>query len=77
VGSVLGSAFVPGERVRVTARTGAADPVAAVVEAGTTGRFAARLHLPSAQCADVFYRAVGALGSRATFTLTAPDCKPK
>ena len=77
-GAVSGAAFVPGEHVVVTGRVSGANAasVAAAV-AGSNGTFSTRLGLPHVQCAQVFYRAVGALGSQATFSVPAPACKPQ
>jgi hypothetical protein len=74
-GVVRGIAFVPGEHVRVTGRVSDTNPVTAAVDAGLEGTFVARLALPHAACAEIFYRAVGSLGSAATFTVAAPACK--
>jgi len=74
-GVVRGVAFVPGEHVRVTGRVSDTNPVTAALDAGLAGTFVARLSLPRASCAEVFYRAVGSLGSAATFTVAAPACK--
>jgi hypothetical protein len=78
-GSVSGSAFVPGEHVMVTGRISGATPtsVAAAAVAAANGTFSTRLDLPHLHCAQVFYRAVGALGSQATFTVPAPECMPQ
>jgi hypothetical protein len=74
-GFVRGAAFVPGEHVRVTGRVSDADPVTAIVDAAENGSFALRLDLPSSRCGELFYRAVGSLGSTATFTFDGPACK--
>jgi hypothetical protein len=76
-GLVRGSAFVPGEHVTLTARASGEPAVGGSAEADATGSFVTRLRVPAAACAEVFYRAVGALGSRATLSVDAPDCKPK
>ena len=74
-GVVRGSAFVAGEHVRVTARVSDADPITQVVDADSGGTFVAHFALHRASCAEVFFRAVGSLGSAATLTLAAPACK--
>jgi hypothetical protein len=74
-GFVRGAAFVPGEHVRVTGRVSDADAVTASIDADAKGSFALRLALPSSRCGELFYRAVGSLGSAATFTFDGPDCK--
>jgi hypothetical protein len=74
-GFVRGAAFVAGEHVRVTGRVGDADPVTTSVDAAANGSFALRLDLPSSRCGELFYRAVGSLGSAATSTFDGPDCK--
>lgn len=77
-GAVSGAAFVPGERVTVTGRVSGEDSVADTnVVATSNGTFSARLDLPHKQCAQVFYRAAGALGSQATFSVPAPECMPQ
>ena len=63
---VRGVAFRPGERVSLTAMTvlGARQ---VVVRATRAGSFAATFRLPTQSCGTPFgFRAVGALGSRAT-----------
>jgi hypothetical protein len=76
-GAVSGAAFVPGEHVVVTGRVSGANAAVAPAVAGPDGKFSARLDLPHVQCAQVFYRAVGSLGSQATFSVPAPECKPQ
>jgi hypothetical protein len=76
-GSVSGAAFVPGEHVVLTGRVSGANTTAAAAVATAAGTFSTRLDLPHMQCAEVFYRAVGALGSQATFSVPAPECKPQ
>jgi hypothetical protein len=73
-GLVSGSSFVPGERVAVTARLGDLV-VRGSVRAGKSGAFSERLSLPRAACSDIDVRAVGALGSTATFTVAVPTCR--
>jgi hypothetical protein len=76
-GLVRGRAFVPGERIALTARASGEAAVTGSAQADATGSFVTHLDLPAAACAEVFYRAVGALGSQATVSVDAPDCKPK
>ncbi|MDX6475231.1 MAG: hypothetical protein QOH95_742 [Gaiellaceae bacterium] len=74
-GLVRGVAFVPGEHVRVTVQVSDSDPVTATIDAGPTGDFAAQVPIKHAPCAEIFFRAVGSLGSTATFTAASPACK--
>jgi hypothetical protein len=74
-GAVRGTAFVPRERVSLTATVSGREPVRATTTASEAGAFALRMQLPHARCAEVFYSARGALGSSATFVTPAPDCK--
>jgi hypothetical protein len=77
-GAVSGAAFVPGEHVTLTGRVSGADALAdASVVASADGTFQARLDLPHEHCAQVYYRAVGALGSQAAFSVPAPECMPQ
>jgi hypothetical protein len=74
-GVVRGSAFVPGEHVVLMGRVSDADPVTTKLDAESDGSFATRLAVPRRECGELFLRAVGSLGSIATFTLARPDCK--
>jgi hypothetical protein len=74
-GLLRGVGFVPGEHVRLTGRVSDGDPVSATIDAGTSGAFVVRLPVQHAPCAELFYRAVGSLGSTATFSAAAPACK--
>ena len=74
-GLLRGVSFVPGERVRITGRVSDSDPVSATLDAGSAGAFVVRLAVQHAPCAELFYRAVGSLGSTATFSAAAPACK--
>jgi hypothetical protein len=74
-GIVSGNAFVPREVVTVTARVSGKDPLDAVATASPTGAFTLDLRLQTPRCADVFFRARGALGSTATFSTPAPACR--
>jgi hypothetical protein len=76
-GLIRGSAFVPGEHVALTARASGEPAVGGRATADAAGSFVTRLQVSAAACAEVFYRAVGALGSKATLSVDAPDCKPK
>jgi hypothetical protein len=73
-GEVAGSAFVPGERVVVTAKLGTRAPVTSTVVAGSRGAFQAQLPLTPQACSQLELRATGSLGSTATYVLPAPDC---
>ncbi len=73
-GTVRGQNFVPYERVQVSGRAGG-SAFSSVGNADSAGRFAQRITAPSIRCAEVFVRATGALGSRATVSRAAPDCK--
>lgn len=73
-GHVAGRAFVPGERVVVSARPSGGETVTRAVTASMRGTFAARVALPAHACAEVAYRATGSLGSTATYVAPAPDC---
>ena len=72
--TVRGQNFVPYERVQVSGRAGD-SAFSSVGNADATGRFAQGVSVPRVRCAEVFVRATGALGSRATITRAAPDCK--
>ncbi len=72
--TVRGQNFVPYERVQVSGRAGG-SAFSSVGNADSAGRFAQRITAPSMRCAEVFVRATGALGSRATVSRAAPDCK--
>jgi hypothetical protein len=73
-GLVSGSAFVPTERVALSARMG--DLVVhASTTAGRGGAFATQLPWPRAACADIDVRAVGALGSTASYAVAMPTCR--
>jgi hypothetical protein len=74
-GFVHGAAFVPGEHVRLTGRVSDTEPVTVTADAGAAGTFSAQLTIQHAACGELFVRAVGALGSTATFTAAAPACK--
>ncbi len=74
-GIVRGSSFLPHERVQLLARVSGQKPVSASFEAGSAGGFAGRVPVRMLACAEVFYRATGSLGSNATFTVAAPECK--
>jgi hypothetical protein len=76
-GLIRGNAFVPGEHVALSARVSGEPPVSGSATADASGSFVTRLQVPAAACAEVFYRAVGGLGSQATLSVDAPDCKPK
>jgi len=73
-GIVSGAAFVPTERVALSARIGDLV-VRTATTAGRNGAFTAQLPWPRAACTDIDVRAVGALGSIATFTVTMPSCR--
>jgi hypothetical protein len=73
-GSVSGLAFVPGERVVVSARPSGGEAVTRTVAASAKGTFGVRLATSPSACAEVTYRATGALGSTATYVSAAPDC---
>ncbi|HEU5372247.1 MAG TPA: hypothetical protein VFU51_07660 [Gaiellaceae bacterium] len=73
-GLVSGARFVPGERASITVRVG--DLVLrGSARAGSRGTLRTRFSLPRAACSDIEVRAVGALGSTATFTVAMPTCK--
>jgi hypothetical protein len=73
---VRGVAFRPGERVALAALT-PLGPRQLVVRATRTGRLAATFRLPTQSCGSPFgFRAVGALGSRATLRLPGRPCVP-
>jgi hypothetical protein len=72
-GTVQGTAFVPGERVALSARAGDLSATAKVV-ADAQGAFAVRLDIDPPHCASLFFRAAGALGSTAVAALAAPEC---
>jgi hypothetical protein len=73
-GLISGSAFVPHERVAVTARIG--DLVLrGSARAGSSGTFRDRLSLPRSACTDIDVRANGALGSSASFTIAVSTCR--
>ena len=74
-GIVRGTAFLPHERVQLLGRVSGEAPVTASLEAGAAGGFVGRVPVRRLACAEVFYRATGALGSAATYTVPAPDCK--
>jgi hypothetical protein len=74
-GVVSGNAFVPREVVTITARVSGKDPQDAVATAGPSGGFTIDMHLQTPRCASVFFRARGALGSTATFSTPAPNCR--
>jgi hypothetical protein len=74
-GLVSGSKFLPHERVQLLGRTSGQEPVLETVQAGATGSFVQRVPVKKLACAETFYRATGALGSTATYTVTAPECK--
>jgi len=73
-GRVAGTAFVPGERVVVTARPSGGDTVTRAVTATARGTFVASVAVPAHACAEVTYRATGSLGSTAAYVTPAPDC---
>jgi hypothetical protein len=71
---VSGTSFVPAERVAISARVG--DLVArASSTAGRSGAFTAQLPWPRRSCANIDVRAVGALGSSASYTVVMPACR--
>jgi len=74
-GLVSGSAFVPDERVALSARAGDLVVARASVRAGRGGTFSDRLSLPRAACTDIDVRAVGALGSTASYTIAMAACR--
>ena len=74
-GIVRGAAFVPREHVQLLGRVSGQAPVTASMDAGPAGAFVGRVPVRRVACAEVFYRATGSLGSTATFTVAAPDCK--
>jgi hypothetical protein len=73
-GTVRGQNFVPYERVQVSGRAGS-SAFSSVGNADGSGRFAQHISVPSVRCAEVFVRAIGALGSSASVSRAAPDCK--
>jgi hypothetical protein len=73
-GMVRGQNFVPYERVHLSGRVASSD-FSSTGSADSAGRFAQRVTLPSERCAEVFVKATGALGSRASVSRAAPDCK--
>jgi len=73
-GAVSGSAFVPGEQVSVTGRASGGSTAGKTVVADATGAFRLQLSLKKPRCAELFYIAQGALGSRATYATPAPAC---
>jgi hypothetical protein len=73
-GVVSGTSFVPAERVAISARVG--DLVArASTTAGRSGAFTAQLPWPRRSCANIDVRAMGALGSSASYTVVMPACR--
>ncbi len=74
-GVVHGTAFLPHEHVQLEGRVSGQAPATASVDAGAAGTFTGRVPLRLLACAEVFYRATGSLGSAATYTVAAPDCK--
>jgi hypothetical protein len=73
-GRVSGSAFVPGERVRVSMQVGGLVKWQSL-KAGPGGGFTSQVTLPRAGCADIDVRAVGGLGSTASYTIAMPSCR--
>jgi hypothetical protein len=73
-GVVSGSAFVPTEKIALSARMGDLV-VRASTTAGRNGGFTARLPWPRQACTDIDVRAVGALGSTASYTVAMPSCR--
>jgi hypothetical protein len=73
-GLVSGAAFVPTEHIAVSARMGDLV-VRASTTAGRNGAFSARLPWPRTACTDIDVRAVGALGSTASYTVAMPACR--
>jgi hypothetical protein len=73
-GLVSGSEFVPTERVALSARMGDLI-VRASATADRGGAFTAQLPWPRAACTDIDVRAVGALGSTASYTVVMPTCR--
>ena len=74
-GVVSGTAFLPHEHVQLLGRLSGEAPVTASVDAGAAGTFTGRVPIRRLACAEVFFRATGSLGSAASFTVAAPDCK--
>ena len=74
-GVVRGTAFLPHEHVQLLGRVSGQTPVTASVDAGAAGAFTGRVPVRRLACAEVFFRATGSLGSTATYTVAAPDCK--
>jgi hypothetical protein len=74
-GLVSGGAFAPREAVTVTARVSGQDPVDASATASLAGAFTLTMPIKVPRCADVFFSARGALGSTATFSTPAPNCR--
>ena len=74
-GVVRGTAFLPHEHVQLVGRVSGAAPVTASVDAGAGGAFTGRVAVRRLACAEVFFSATGSLGSAATYTVAAPDCK--
>ncbi len=72
--TVRGQNFVPYERVQVSGRAGS-WAFSSVGTADASGRFAQHIGVPRLRCAEVFVRATGALGSKASASRAAPDCK--
>ena len=75
VGMVRGALFVPHEHVQLLGRVSGQTPVTVWFDAGSAGSFAGRVPVRLLACSEVFYRATGSLGSTATFTVPAPECK--
>jgi hypothetical protein len=73
-GAVSGSAFVPAEKIALSARIGDLV-VRASTTAGVNGGFTARLPWPRQACTDIDVRAVGTLGSTASYTVAMPSCR--
>lgn len=73
-GAVSGSAFVPTEKIALSARMGDLV-VRASTTAGRDGGFTAQLPWPRQACTDIDVRAVGALGSTAAYTVAMPACR--
>jgi hypothetical protein len=71
---VSGSAFVPSEHIALSADTGVLV-LRANATAGRNGAFSTQLPWPQHACANIAVRAVGALGSSATFTVAMPACR--
>jgi hypothetical protein len=69
-----GAGFVSGERVAVTVAAGERR-AHIVTRAGRDGRFVVRVAAGPGRCGDVFVRAVGARGSRASLSLPRPACR--